>query len=142
MLLTKVEANFMCTAVNNLNCSVPWTLVCASPLSWFVIVFQLAMSWKIYLKLPYFLAGCAWMMTTLAINNPCRLGIFFQTQRDREITRTYEERKKETLLSSIILLVFYITPPKPPVLVVKIHLVTVYVILKCFWKLPLKSVIY
>lgn len=29
--LSKVEVNFMCTTVNNLNCSVPWNPVGASP---------------------------------------------------------------------------------------------------------------
>lgn len=31
---SKVEVNFLCTTVNNLNCSVPWTPACAFPQSY------------------------------------------------------------------------------------------------------------
>lgn len=88
----------MCTTVNNLDCSVPWAPVCGSPWSWFVILFQLTVSWKIYLhkyqfELTYLLVEHAWMMTTLTKNNPCKLGIFFKLLK-RQVIKYLEPVRK------------------------------------------------
>lgn len=83
-------------------------------------------------------------MTSLTKNNPSKRDIFFRLPKRqvRKDSETIRKGKNKLYLRALFFLGFGTTPPKLPVLAVKIHLVTVYVILKCFWKLPLKSVTY